>query len=42
MEKSDRYTSLIYAAIGLYIAVEGYRLELGTLRAPKPGILADL
>jgi len=39
MEKSDRYTSLIYAGFGLYIAFEGYRLELGTLRAPKPGFL---
>ncbi len=39
MEKSDRYTSLIYAAFGLFIAFEGYRLELGTLRAPKPGFL---
>lgn len=39
MEKSDRYTSIIYAAFGLFIAFEGYRLELGTLRAPKPGFL---
>jgi putative tricarboxylic transport membrane protein len=39
MEKSDRYTSLIYAAFGLFIAFEGYRLELGTLRTPKPGFL---
>jgi len=39
MGKSDRYTSIIYAASGLYIAFEGYRLELGTLRAPRPGFL---
>lgn len=39
MEKSDRYTSVLYAAFGLFIAFEGYRLELGTLRAPKPGFL---
>ena len=39
MEKSDRYTSIIYAAFGLFIAFEGYRLELGTLHAPKPGFL---
>lgn len=39
MKKSDWYTSIIYAAFGLYIAFEGYRLELGTLRAPKPGFL---
>ncbi len=39
MEKSDRCTSVLYAAFGLFIAFEGYRLELGTLRAPKPGFL---
>lgn len=39
MKKSDRYTSVIYAAFGLYIAFEGYRLELGSFRAPKPGFM---
>ncbi len=42
MKKSDRYTSVIYAAFGLYIAFEGYRLELGTFRAPKPGFMVFL
>jgi len=39
MKKNDRYTSLIWAAFGLYIAFEGYRLEIGTLRAPQAGFL---
>ncbi len=39
MGKNDRYTSILYGAFGLFIAFEGYRLELGTLRAPKPGFL---
>lgn len=42
MKKSDRYTSIMYAALGLYIAFEGYRLELGTFRVPKPGFLVFL
>jgi len=33
----DRYTSIIWAALGFYIAFEGYRLELGTVNDPKPG-----
>ncbi len=33
----DRYTSIIWAAFGLYIAFEGYRLELGAVNDPKPG-----
>ena len=39
MEKRDRYTSLIWAGFGLYIAYEGYTLKLGTLSAPKSGFL---
>lgn len=39
MKKNDKYTSIIWAVFGLYIAFEGYRLELGTLHSPKPGLL---
>jgi len=39
MEKRDRYTSLIWAGFGLYIAYEGYTLKLGTLSDPKSGFL---
>lgn len=39
MKKEDRYTSLIWATLGLYISFEGYRLELGTFHEPKPGFL---
>ncbi len=39
MNRNDRYTSLFWAAAGLYIAFEGYRLHLGSLQEPKPGFL---
>ena len=39
MNKKDRISSLIGAAIGFYVAFEGYRLELGTLHKPRPGFL---
>ena len=35
--KNDRYTSLIWAAFGLYIAYEGHRLKLGDFNEPKSG-----
>jgi len=37
VKNKDRYTSIIWAVFGLYIAFEGYRLELGTFYDPKPG-----
>jgi putative tricarboxylic transport membrane protein len=37
VKKKDRYTSIIWAAFGLYIAFKGYRLELGAFNDPKPG-----
>jgi putative tricarboxylic transport membrane protein len=39
MKKTDRIQSLLWALFGFYIAFEGYRLKLGTPRAPKPGFL---
>ena len=39
MKKNDRLTSLFWAALGFYIAYEGYRLQLGTFQEPKPGFL---
>ncbi len=39
MKKIDRYTSLIWAVFGFYIAIEGYRLQVGTFRVPKSGFL---
>jgi hypothetical protein len=39
MSKNDRFTSLIWAAIGFYVAFEGYQLELGTLHKPMPGFM---
>ncbi len=39
MKSNDRVTSIIFGAIGIYVAVEGYYLELGTLQKPKPGFL---
>lgn len=39
MEKSDRHTSLICAVFGLYIAIEGYRLGMGTFRLPGVGFM---
>jgi putative tricarboxylic transport membrane protein len=37
VKNQDRYTSIIWTAFGLYIAFEGYRLELGAFYDPKPG-----
>ena len=39
MNKNDLFTSLIWAAIGFYVAFEGYRLGLGSLHKPMPGFL---
>jgi putative tricarboxylic transport membrane protein len=36
---NDRYTSLLWAVIGFYIAFEGYRLKLGTLHNPGSGFI---
>jgi len=35
--RSDRLIPLLWAGVGLYIAHQGYRLELGTLGAPESG-----
>jgi putative tricarboxylic transport membrane protein len=37
MKRQDRYSSIIWGALGIYIAYEGYRLDLGTLGNPKSG-----
>jgi len=37
MKQRDRWTSLFWAGVGLYIAYEGYRLKLGTLGSPGCG-----
>jgi hypothetical protein len=37
MKKRDRYTSLFWAGVGLYVAYEGHRLKLGTLGSPHCG-----
>lgn len=39
MKESDRYISILWAALGLYLVFEGYRLKLGTFREPGPGFL---
>ena len=39
MKRRDRSSSLIWGALGIYIAYEGYRLDLGTLSNPKGGFL---
>lgn len=39
MKKNDRYTSLIWAILGFYVAFEGYRLKLGTLNNPGSGFI---
>lgn len=39
MKRNDRYTSLIWAILGFYVAFKGYQLELGTLRNPGSGFL---
>lgn len=42
MKKNNLYTSIIWAAFGLYITFEGYRLGFGTFSAPKSGFLLVL
>ncbi len=39
MKEKDRWTSIILAVIGFYVAYEGYRLNLGTLNNPKAGFM---
>ena len=39
MTRQDRYTSLIWGAFGLYVAFEGWRLQLGTIHQPKSGFI---
>jgi putative tricarboxylic transport membrane protein len=37
MKQRDRWTSLFWAGLGLYITYEGYQLKLGTLGSPNCG-----
>jgi putative tricarboxylic transport membrane protein len=37
MKRQDRSSSIIWGALGIYIAYEGYKLDLGTLGNPKSG-----
>jgi putative tricarboxylic transport membrane protein len=39
MTRHDRYTSLIWGLFGLYIAFEGWRLQLGSVHQPKSGFI---
>ncbi len=39
MTRHDRYTSLILGAFGLYVAFEGWRLQVGTFQQPKAGFM---
>ena len=39
MTRHDRYTSLIWGLFGLYVAFEGWRLQLGTIYQPKSGFI---
>ena len=39
MPHHDRYTSIVWGILGIYIAYEGYRLKLGTLKNPQCGFL---
>ncbi len=39
MTRYDRYTSLIWGAFGLYIAFEGWRLQVGIVQQPQPGFM---
>jgi putative tricarboxylic transport membrane protein len=39
MTRHDRYTSLIWGLFGLYVAFEGWRLQLGTVNQPKSGFM---
>lgn len=39
MKKNDLYISSILTVFGIYIAFEGYRLELGVSREPQPGFM---
>ena len=38
MEKNDRMSSLFFIGIALAIFVESYRLDIGSLSAPGPGL----
>jgi putative tricarboxylic transport membrane protein len=42
MKSNDRYTSILWGILGLYIAYEGYVLKLGTLKDPRSGFLIFL
>ena len=37
MRQRDRWTSLFWAGVGLYLAYQGHRLKLGTLGSPNCG-----
>ena len=37
--RHDRYTSLILGVLGLYVAFEGWKLQLGTFQQPKAGFM---
>jgi len=39
MKNRDRLSSFLWGALGVYIAYEGYELDLGTLGDPKGGFL---
>jgi putative tricarboxylic transport membrane protein len=39
MARHDRYTSLILGAFGLYVAFEGWRLQVGAFQQPKAGFM---
>jgi len=39
MKRGDRFSSSIWGVLGIYIAYEGYKLDLGTLSNPKGGFL---
>ena len=39
MTRHDRYTSLIWGLFGLYVAFEGWRLQLGSVHQPKSGFI---
>jgi hypothetical protein len=39
LKKNDRYTSLVWAGFGIYIAFEGCQLKLGTFHNPGCGFL---
>lgn len=39
MKKSDLIPALIWLGLGIAVAVGSYRLELGTMHAPGPGLM---